>query len=191
MIRAAMLLATLAGPAGAQAMLREADQTRLDTLTASAGAGLLRAMANGARGDVDRLQEALAGAPIAPIRTTLAGEWQCRMIKTGEVPPLVVYAPFLCRITADGADFRFEKLTGSQRIAGRIGLRDEGMVLTGAGYVEGTGPIDYSDFAEDFETDGTLWPIVGIVEQVSDTRARILMPWPLVDSAFDVLELTR
>ena len=191
MIRAALVLALLAGPAGAQVMLRAADQARLDELLDSAGAGLLRAMTLGTRGDVDRLQEALAGAPVAPIQTTLAGDWRCRMIKTGETPPLVVYAPFGCRITADGADFRFEKLTGSQRMSGRIALRDEGMVLTGTGFVEGTGPIAYEEFAEDFETDGTVWPIVGIVEQVTQTRARVLMPWPLVESAFDVMELTR
>ena len=191
MIRAILLLALLAGPAGAQTMLRPADKARLDGLLDSAGAGLLQALAQGARGDIDLLQEALAGAPMAPIETTLAGDWQCRMIKTGETPPLVVYAPFRCRITAEGADFRFEKLTGSQRIAGRIGLRDEGMVLSGSGYVEGTGPIPYEEFAEDFATDGTLWPVVGLVEQVSPDRARVLMPWPLVESAFDVLELTR
>ncbi|MCB5199497.1 DUF4893 domain-containing protein [Loktanella sp. TSTF-M6] len=191
MLRTAVCLALLASPLAAQDMLRPADQVRLDALDAAAGSALLTALAGGGRGDVDLLQEVMEGAPLAPIQTTLPGDWQCRTLKLGGEAALVVYAAFDCTITTDGDGFILTKTTGSQRLTGRITLAPEGMVLTATGHVAEVEPIAYADLADDFETDGTLWPIVGRVEQPAPDRARILMPLPALESEFDVLSLRR
>ncbi|WP_165351939.1 DUF4893 domain-containing protein [Salipiger sp. IMCC34102] len=187
----AAALVLLAGAAQAQTLIRPEDAERLQVLSSSAGAGFLQALAGGSRGDVDHLQEVMAGTPVAPIETTLAGDWSCRMLNLGGISPLVVYAPFDCRITADEDGFVLEKTTGSQRMTGRITLRPEGMVLLGTGYVDDRAPVAYDDLPMEFETDGTLWPVVGVVEQTGPDRARILMPDPALESVFDVLDLRR
>ena len=189
MIRAALLALLL--PTAGLAQVRAADQARLDAFDATVGAALLEAFAGGARGDLDLLQEVLAGAAIAPLATTLPGDWDCRTLKAGGLTALTAYAPFACTITADGAGFVIEKTSGSQRLTGRIALIDGRMVLTGTGYVDGTGPIAYDDFPAANDSDGTLWPVVGIVEQPDPDRIRILMPQPVLESDLDILDLRR
>ncbi len=172
--------------------LRPADTKRLVSFDAAAGKALKQALATGSRGDVDMLQEVMAGTPVSPISTTLPGEWKCRMLKLGgDLNGLVVYAPFACTMTAEGPEFDLTKTSGSQRLNGRISLIDGQMVLTGTGYVEGTDPLPYKDLPADLQSDGTQWPIVGVVEQVSTDRVRILMPNPVLESDFNILDLRR
>lgn len=190
MIRAAWLAVLL--PTTALAQVRDADRARLDAYDATVGAALLQALAGGARGDLDLLQEVLAGTPVAPLETTLAGNWSCRTLKAGgDLNALVVYAPFDCSISADAAGFVIEKTSGSQRLTGRIDLIDGRMVLTGTGYVTDTTPVLYADLPADNRSDGTLWPIVGIVEQSAPDRIRILMPQPMLESHLDIMDLRR
>ena len=185
-----LALACLALPAPAQEM-RPQEEVRLAALDETAGRALRAALAGGSRGDVDLLQEAMAGTPLAPIETTLAGDWSCRTLKLGGLTPLTAYAAFDCRITADGDGFTLEKLTGSQRTTGRISARDGTMVYLGNGFVEGTDPIAYDDLDPDFPGDGSLQPQVGLVEQPGPDRIRILFPAPVVESDLDILYLTR
>ena len=190
MIRAVVLALLL--PTVALAQVRAADTARLDAFDATVGAALLQAFAGGARGDLDLLQEVLAGTPTAPLATTLPGDWSCRTLKVGgDLNALVTYAPFDCTIAADGAGFIIEKTSGSQRLTGRIDLIDGRMILTGTGYVTVTAPVPYADLPADNTSDGTLWPVVGIVEQPDPDRIRILMPQPLLESHLDILDLRR
>ncbi|MBS1303193.1 DUF4893 domain-containing protein [Loktanella sp. SALINAS62] len=193
MLRLAVLLCLFAGTAAqAQTTLRPADQVRLDALTTSAGTALLAALARGSRGDIDLLQEVMEGTPLAPIETTLSGDWSCRTIKLGGATALTVYAPFDCVITpSDDGGFDIEKTTGTQQMIGQISLRPEGMVLTATGYVADAEPVSYAELPDDYVTDGTVWPMVGVVAQTAPDRARILMPLPALESSFDVLSLTR
>lgn len=191
MIRLSLLLCALAGPVLAQDDIRPPDAVRLAEFDAAAGAALLQAMAAGGRGDVDLLQEVLSGVPLAPIATTLPGDWACRTLKLGKTTPLTIYAPFACTITADGAGFRIDKNTGSQQLTGYISLDEHGMILTGVGHVADTPPPAYADLPDDFVSDGTVWPIIGRVEQTAPDRVRILMPRPALESDFDILSLTR
>ncbi len=173
-------------------MLRPSDAERLATFDAAAGGAVLQALAGGSRGDVDALQDIMAGSPVAPIMTRLAGDWTCRTLKLGgDLNDLVAYAPFACRIRQAGAAFAFDKLTGSQRLTGRIDMIDGRMILTGTGFVDGTDAIPYADLPDDFASDGTVWPVVGRVEQPAPDRVRILMPWPALESQFDILDLRR
>lgn len=172
-------------------MIRAQEQVRLDGYHASAGKAVLQALSQGSLGDVDLLQEALEGVPLAPLATTLAGDWDCRMIKLGGITPLTTYAPFRCIITPDGAAFTFEKTSGSQRTSGRVILKDRTMIYLGVGYVADVDPMKYADLPPADFGDGTYQPQVGVVEQVGPNKARILFPAPVNESDFDVLYLTR
>ena len=185
-----LALAVMSAPLQAQ-QIRPQEATRLAAFDEIAGRALLRAMALGARGDVDMLQEALSGAPLPPLETSLEGDWSCRTLKLGELVPLVVYAAFKCRISRDGAQFRLEKLTGSQRSTGTIQMRDGQMIYLGVGTVGDAPAVAYDSLAPDFEGDGEVQPQVGIVEQPSPNAARILFPAPVTESEFDILSLTR
>lgn len=172
--------------------IRGADQARLDAFDATAGSALLQALAGGGLGDVDLLQEVLSGTALAPLATSLPGDWTCRTLKLGgDLSALVTYAPFDCTITADGAAFVIDKTSGSQRLTGQITLVDGAMILTGTGYVTDTAPLPYADLPPENTSDGTLWPVVGIVTQPEPDRIRILMPQPLLESDLDILDLRR
>lgn len=192
MIRAALILCAVAGAAVAEETpMRAQEQVRLDRYQASAGKALLQALSAGSLGDVDQLQEALAGIPMAPLATTLTGEWDCRTFKLGGITPLTVYAQFKCAFAPNGTAFTFEKLTGSQRTVGRVTMQDRTMIYLGVGYVSEEEPMAYADLPPEDFGDGLYQPQVGIVEQTGPNTARILFPAPINESDFDLLYLTR
>ena len=191
MIRAALILATLALPAAAQDV-RPADMERLAYLTEHFGTAMRQAMRGGTPEDVEALRQALSGAERGDVDP--AGDWDCRTIKMGGIAPLAVYTPFRCRIAADGPGaWRIEKLTGSQRLSGRIEATQGGTVYTGVGYVGDAPATDYAGLpdTQDPVEPGQTHAQVGLVEMVSPDRGRILLPAPILESRFDVLELTR
>ncbi len=190
MMRLFSLLAVLALPAAAQDV-RSQEQSRLENFEEVAGKALLNAFAGGRRGDVDMLRDALAGTPLPPLQTTLSGDWKCRTFKLGGGIPLVAYANFDCRITPDGAQFTFEKLTGSQRTSGTIQIINGQMVYLGVGTVNDAPARAYADLHPAFIGNGEVQPQVGLVQQSGPDSARILFPSPVVESDFDVLWLTR
>jgi len=191
-IRALALAAMFAGAAAAQdAPMRAQEQARLDGFHASAGKALLQALSGGTLGDIDLLQEAMSGVPLAPLATTLSGEWGCRTMKLGGSAPLTVYAQFKCAFTPNGAAFTFEKLTGSQRTLGRVAMQGRTMIYLGVGYVADQEPMTYADLPPEEAGDGLYQPQVGIVEQTGPNSARIMFPAPITESDFDVLYLTR
>ncbi|WP_418591840.1 DUF4893 domain-containing protein [Ponticoccus sp. (in: a-proteobacteria)] len=197
-MRRALLLAALAltGPALAQdiASLRPADSERMAALDAHFGAAMREALAGGAPEDIAVLTQAMAGAagPVAG----LAGDWRCRTLKLGEISALVVYGNFDCRITEAGPGrWEMQKRTGSQRTEGAI-VSGPGGTLTyyGVGYVAGGPAVDYAGLPPDDQTaiePGQTVAQPGIVEQVSQTHARVLFPDPILESRFDILYLTR
>lgn len=190
MIRAVALI-LLAGAAQAEEM-RPQEAERLAAFDTTFGEAVRGALAEGRRGDVDLLQEALSGPALAPVQSQLAGDWRCRTLKLGGLAPLTAYAPFDCRFTPEGAVFRFEKLSGSQRTSGTVFADDAGrLIYLGVGYVADAEPVAYADLPDGLAGDGIIQPQVGLVEQVSPTKARILFPAPVVESQFDILYLTR
>lgn len=186
----AALWALIAGAAGAQD-IRPQEQARLDRFEQIAGAALLEAMAGGTAEDVAALNGALSGTPQVAFDASLQGEWRCRTMKLGGTTPLVVYSKFKCRMSLDNTGVTFEKLSGSQRTAGRIEMRNGQAVYLGVGYVSSEAPQAYSDLAADFEGIGTITPDVAVFERISETRARLMFPAPVNESDFDILELTR
>ncbi|MGJ8546533.1 MAG: DUF4893 domain-containing protein [Sulfitobacter sp.] len=180
----------LAGPPALSDM-RPHDAAKLDRFETTAGAALLEAFAAGSAPDRSALATALSGTPIVAYDPSIVGDWSCRTIKLGGLTGLTAYSPFSCRITLSETGYVFEKLTGSQRTAGRLGLRDGRAVYLGVGFVADTAPPDYTALEPGFTGNGTIAPQVGLFERVSDSRARILFPQPAVESDLDILELTR
>ena len=185
----AFLMCT-AGAASAQD-IRPQEQARLDGFARTAGIALMDALAGGSAEDVSALSIALSGVPQVAFDPSLTGDWNCRTMKLGGLTQLTVYTAFRCRMVLDNTGVTFEKLSGSQRTAGRIEMRDGRAVYLGVGYVASETPQAYADLAPDFTGSGTVTPDVAVFERVSETRARLLFPAPVNESDFDILELTR
>jgi hypothetical protein len=178
-------------PAVAEPMIRPPDEARLDGFDAALGASLRYALAEGADEDIRMLVSVLAGMPgeFDP-----AGAWSCRTIKLGGAPALTIYGAFRCRIDATDAGWRLVKETGSQRLDGRILRDDDQWLYLGVGFVDGGPATDYAGLPAKDQTPmepGQTVAQVGIFEQTSPTRARLLLPSPILESGFDILYLTR
>lgn len=187
----ALCLMCVAVPAAAQEVLRPQEQSRLARYDEIAGNALLQAFQTGASGDLSALTRALSGTPQVAFDQGLSGDWNCRTMKLGGQTGLVVYSPFKCRLTFQDGGYLFEKLSGSQRTKGFLGMRDGRAVYVGVGFVAGETPPAYTDLAPDFAGDGTIQPDIAVFERVSNQRARMMFPAPVVEGDFDILELTR
>lgn len=187
-------------PAAAQSNLavqdmdfvRPADVFRLNTFDSAFGVSVRRAYAFGEDADLAVLDAALRGTPIDADPT---GEWNCRTIKLGELVEVIAYRNFRCQITRqeDGV-YELEKLTGSQRSVGLIRDFDGAYVYTGVGYVDGEPALRYDDMPLDVQNPvepGQTHAVVGVFEIMGSNRARLMQPWPILESQFDILYLTR
>ena len=191
-MRLAVLLLSLALPAAAQEV-RPADQERLGYFDEHLGRALRAALAGGAPEDVAVLTQALAGLPRGDLDPS--GDWRCRTLKLGGLTPLTAYADFDCRITPKGPGaWRLEKLTGSQRVAGTITATQGGTYFTGVGHVGDAPAAGYAALDPFDQTPlepNQTHAVVGLFEQPAPDRARLMEPAPILESAFDVLYLTR
>jgi hypothetical protein len=194
MFRALALAAALALAPMAQAQDAEIapmDAARLAAFDAHFGNALRQALTGGAPADIAAMVTALSGAPT---EGDLTGDWNCRVMKLGGLLPLTVYSQFRCRITrtADGGLF-LEKLTGSQLTAGRIVETEDGLVYLGVGHIAGEPAVSYADYHAGTLPAGAgqVTSDIGIVEMVGPNRARVMFPAPMLESRFDILELTR
>lgn len=193
MIRAALVaLALLPCQLAAEpAAIRPADLERLARFDEAAGDALLQALRDGSAEDLAALRDALDKRPVAPAP---AGDWTCRTMKAGGAVALAVYSPFRCRITRiSPTEWEFEKLTGSQRSTGTIAFHEGRAIYRGVGYVGDTPASAYADLPEpqDPVAPNQTHPQIAVFEQVSDSEARLMFPYPILESTFDILHLTR
>jgi len=166
-------------------LLTSADKARLEGLGATREEALAAARSAGDAADVGVLDAALAGDPLPfDERFDPAGEWRCRVIKTGGTVPLVIYGWFRCRISDDGAGWMLQKLSGSQRTQGRFYTQDDTrLVYVGTGYIAGEAPAKYGkDAARDQ---------VAIATRRAANRLVLEFPRPAVESLLDVMVLER
>lgn len=190
MMRAALAILTLwAGLTSAladgavQKLMTANDRQRL----ASYGETRKKAIAEtrkGAPGDVAALDKQLA----LPLRSfagfALEGNWQCRTIKLGGIGDLVIYDWFKCRVSDDGSGWRLEKLTGSQRTAGRFyDDDDKRLIYLGSLFIAGDAIKPYGSGPE---TDQ-----VGYAFRTGAKTWRIEMPAPYYESTLDIVEFRR
>jgi hypothetical protein len=166
-------------------LLTSADKTRLSGLDATREEALAAARSGGDAADVAVLDAALAGDPLPfDERFDPAGEWRCRVIKTGGTVPLVVYGWFRCRISDDGAGWMLQKLSGSQRTQGRFYTQDDTrLVYVGTGYIAGETPAKYGKDASRDQ--------VAIATRRAANRLVLEFPRPAVESLLDVMVLER
>ncbi|PZX18258.1 uncharacterized protein DUF4893 [Palleronia aestuarii] len=186
------LFLAVALPAFAQTPpLRDAERERLDRFEEAAGRGLLTAFSEGMTGEIAALTGALSGRARTP---SPEGDWSCRMIRMGELTPLVVFDRFTCRIGRISAtEWQFDKLDGSERMTGIIAIEDGRALYRGVGF-SGDGPeMTYAELPErqDMLDLGRAIPQVAVFEQTGGGAARLMFPYPFLEGTFDVLELTR
>lgn len=184
-----LLSASLAAPAMADGALDKLitpqDQQRLDDYENTRTAALAEARNGGAGEDLAALDAALSGQALSfGNGFDMTGTWRCRTIKLGGALPLVVYGWFTCRVSDDGAGWRLEKVSGSQRTTGRFyTVSDTRLVYLGTMHTSLEPAMAYGRQAERNQ--------LGVVVRPAANRLRIEFPKPAFESSLDILELQR
>jgi len=166
-----------------QKLITAADKVRLDKYGETRKAALEEAKA-GDPAEVSELNALLAKPLVAFSDKDLTGNWQCRTIKAGGLAELVVYGWFKCRVTDNGSGWMLEKLSGSQRTAGRF--FDDGakrLIYLGSGFIAGERIKPYGNGPE------TDQP--GYAFRTGPSEWRIEFPAPQYESKLDILEFKR
>jgi hypothetical protein len=178
-LEAALIALAISVPVAAHAGWRNQassfDQNRLARLDEA------RARAGGAAAEV-------LSAPVTG--GSVIGEWRCRTIKAGGALPPMTYSWFRCRISDRGGVLAFEKLSGTQRMAGLLYPEGDGYVYLGASWVKGEPPHRYSGSGAAFGVRATPDDQIGMLHATA-SGARIELPFPVQESDFDVIELRR
>jgi hypothetical protein len=188
---AIVALSATAASAGWQDQASAFDQQRLAKLGEAKQKGLAEAHAGTGSGDASAIDSALGAESHAPSAGEIAGSWRCRTIKLGGITPYVVYSWFNCRITRHGGGLFFEKTSGSQRTSGFLYPGDGGFVYLGASSVTGEPQHVYSGNGASGGAAATPDDQIGLLTAMSAHHARLEMPYPVLESTFDVIELKR
>jgi hypothetical protein len=164
-------------------LITDADKKRLDDY----GTTRQQALAEARQGDsaeVTQLDEVVAKPFVSFQEFDMSGDWQCRTIKAGGLSALVIYDWFKCRVTDDGSGWRLEKLTGSQRTAGRFfDDGDKRLIYLGSGFIAGD---EVKPYGAGPETDQA-----GYAFRTGPKEWRIEFPAPYYESKLDILEFKR
>jgi hypothetical protein len=172
----------------------EIDRDKLDRYEDAVTKGMMESRVAGeAHGGYNDLTSIMEGtlAPADPAK--LRGQWNCCTIKAGgPFAGFVVYGWFRCEVRERDGRLFFEKLTGSQRMSGFLYERDEkSWVLLAAPNEGHSGPIRAYSGPAGGITDPQLMDEPAIAALLEDGRARIVFPWPELESTFNVLEMKR
>lgn len=164
-------------------LMSEKDAQVLATFDTRRAAAIAAASAFSDAAAVATLTQVLAGeARSFDAEYDPSGDWQCRFLKLGGDPALIVYGWFSCRIFDDGAGWVLQKITGSQRSMGRLyQLSEERLLYLGALHYAYEAPIWFGDDPSRNQT--------AVLFRLDDGRLRLEFPAPLAESAFDILEL--
>lgn len=189
LIAAAIALMATSALAGWQDDATPFDVSRLAKIDEARTKGLAEAQSGS---DLGLIHAVLDAASVPASAEALSGSWRCRTIKLGGLTPDIVYSWFRCRISDRGDGLYFEKLTGSQRVAGRLYPNDNGeFVLLGAMSVGNEPRHVYSGNRAAVGADATPDDAIGLLSSTGAGSARIEFPYPVQESTFDVIELKR
>lgn len=172
----------------------ELDRDKLDRYEDAVTKGMMESRVAGEEhGAYNELTSIMEGTLAPADAAKLKGQWNCRTIKAGgPFAGFVVYGWFRCEVVEKDGRLFFEKLTGSQRMSGFLYERDEkSWVLLAAPNEGHSGPIRAYSGPEGGITDPQLMDEPAIAALLEDGRARIVFPWPELESTFNVLEMTR
>jgi hypothetical protein len=166
-------------------LMTPADKAKLAAYEATREKAISEARAGGTPADLVELDKAFSGSPVSLHENfDPTGAWRCRVLKLGGGLPLTVYGWFDCRIADDGAGWRLEKRTGSQRTSGQF--YDDGdtrLIYLGALHYGDQQPVRYG-------ADGKRNQ-VAYVFRTGEKRMRLEFPAPEFESIMDVLEMER
>jgi hypothetical protein len=187
----AMVLTGTAANAGWRDQASGFDAHRLSQLDESRAKGLDEASRGATPSDLDAIHSVLDARIATATPSKIVGIWHCRTIKLGGITPNVIYSWFNCRISEHGKALYFEKLSGSQRTSGWLHPEGHGYVYLGASYVTGEKPHRYSGNGAEAGAAATPDDQIGYLSFLADGRARLELPYPRLESTFDVIELKR
>lgn len=191
LLAAAMLAGAVPAHAGWQDEISSYDRGRLLRLDQSRNEGLEEA-ARAAPADRAAIHEALdpPGGPIS--ERALLGTWRCRQMKLGGLAPAIVYTWFTCRVRQTRNGLFFEKLTGTERYSGYLDPYENGrFVLLGSLSVGHAPRPPYSGGTRGIGAETTPSDVVGVVMSAGPGHVRIELPYPVIESTFDVIEMRR
>jgi hypothetical protein len=164
-------------------LLSDQDAQVLSEFDTRRAAAITTAAAGSDEAAVGTLIQVLAGQAL-PFDAGYdpSGDWRCRFLKLGGVPPLTVYGWFSCRIFDDGAGWIFGKTTGSQLSMGRLyQLNEERLLYLGALHYTYETPIRFGDDPARNQ--------IAVLTRLDDGRLRLEFPATLAEADFDILEL--
>ena len=180
---------SLASPAIADGeldkLLSAFDKDRLANFEKTEAEALAEGLRGGTAEEIDTLISALAGEKLSMSGSyDPVGNWKCRVIKVGGSLPITPYNWFKCRIRDDGAGWFVEKISGSQRLTGRLYTKsDIELVFVGAGHVNDDAPRKYGQDPKEDQ--------VAIVTRRGEDRLVFEFPAPQYESKLDVLVMER
>ena len=166
-------------------ILSRDDKQRLDDFPKTEAAALAEGLHGGTPDQIDILTNALSGKAL-PLNDDFdaTGNWKCRVVKVGGSLPITPYNWFKCRISDDGAGWFVEKISGSQRLSGRLYTQsDSELVFVGAGHVNNDPPRNYGDDPEQNQ--------VAIVTRRGENKLVFEFPAPKFESNLDILLMER
>ncbi len=143
------------------------------------------AIAGGEPAERSELEKVIAGNPQSISDAEVLGEWRCRTLKLGGLPPpLTVYSYFKCRIFKEKNVLIFQKTSGSQRTRGNLyRIAGDRFAYIGASTVNDDPLRYYGDDPKENE--------VAILVKAGPKRLRIEFPAPYYELHFDIMELVR
>jgi hypothetical protein len=174
--------------AGWQDRASQFDQQRLSRIDEARNKALSQARGGG---DMAAIESAMRPHPVRASDSELVGNWRCRTLKLGGVTPSRVYDWFRCRIRRAHGGLYLEKLTGSQYTNGYLYPDRGGFVYLGGSSVIGEPRHQYSGSGVEAGAPGTPDDQIGMFYYLGRGHARLEMPYPLLESTMDVLELRR
>ena len=192
-ILAASLLAATIAPSFAnwQAEISGFDRDRLARIDEARTSGL--AQSDGASAADRSAINGVLGPLSSPISAQdLTGTWRCRLMKLGGLAPAIVYGWQTCRFRETANGLFFEKTSGTQRFSGYADPDGAGsFILLAAMTVKDERQRVYSGAGNSAGAAATPNDQVGVVSSIGPSHARIEFPFPVLESTFDVIELTR
>ena len=168
------------------------DVRRLERLDEARGRGMDAAQSGAIERDSGAVHSALDG-DLRPIsRGALIGNWRCRTAKSGGILPPIGYSWFQCRVSERGGRLFFQKLNGTQRLAGYLYPHQSGgYVLLGGWSVKGEPMHLYSGNGPSAGAKSSPDDAVALVSAAGRGRVRLEFPFPGQESVYDVMELRR
>ncbi len=167
------------------------DTDRLVQLPQTRARAMQDARTGEGRGDwrvIPRVMQAEGRA--IPARAMI-GNWRCRQIKLGGVSAYMVYNQwFSCRIRSHNGGLVFEKLNGSQRMAGFLYPENGAWVYLGGSSVPGEPWHVYSGRTPSIGAAVTPDDQIGLLTGIDNNHLRLEIP-AVQESLLDVVELVR